>query len=103
MYQFMDHYHLRQHLKDRVVEYYVLQHQLRGGVALDSGTHIMYDAPAYLRDDVLYLEVFELLDGVPIFSVSFYLEFVINNCSKLLKIIFIQLIILYMHRKWRIR
>lgn len=73
MYQFMDHYNLHAHLKERVVEYYVLQHQLRGGIPLDSGTHIMYDAPAYLRDDVLYLEIFELLDGIPVFSVSLYL------------------------------
>ncbi|CAL8148468.1 unnamed protein product [Orchesella dallaii] len=66
--QFMNHYHLREHLKDRVIEYFVLQHQLRGGVSLDNYGAIMYDAPEYMRNDVLYLEVCDLLEGVPIFS-----------------------------------
>lgn len=79
----MNHYHLRESLKDRIVEYFTLQHQLRGGVALERGAHLMYDAPNYLRDDVLYLEVVELLDGVPVFSVSLFKKnlssFVVNR------------------------
>jgi hypothetical protein len=48
-----------------------LQNQLRGGVTLAKGVyHMMYDTPEYLKDDVLYLEIVDLVEGIPVFSVK---------------------------------
>lgn len=67
---FLKHVNLGSVLKNRIIEYFTLQNQFRQGVQLPRGVvHLMFDAPTYLRDDALYLDLYEILDGVPVFSV----------------------------------
>ena len=72
---FFELHGLTMKLRDRITEHYKLQYTYNRGIELPHGVrHLMYDAPPYLADDVLYAEMGVHLEGVPPFTVSLRMQ-----------------------------